>query len=198
VEIGFDVLDQNFPERRNESTIAEIAGFLFNFHRIRRSDLCYRFAQRVQENAQMVTAKIRASKAKDIDLFVWKLWLCLPAGETPALATNSHFLAALTERQSQLWEDVKPTLGILGTFNLMGEGSPFAAVPSRLHKTARELCLREANRASYKLIRMCANDLHFSKQDKERIKGALGRIDTALDIPNHEIAIQRLSTRLTS
>ncbi len=196
LEVKFEILDKNLSQKIKASSIRDIAYFLFNFYYIRRPDLSYYFKLKVEENVHVIMPKLEEAELNEIDLFLWNIWMLCRSGERPCFLDRLDFVNILSRKPSEQNKDLKSVLGIIGTYNLSGSKLPVVTIPKHLYKTARDLCIQEAEKGSHNLIRMCGNDLFFSAKEKGRIKDALENIDTTLDIPNLRIAIERLSERL--
>ena len=179
------------------ASLKNIGLCLFNCQCTNRQELSRHFTEIIENSIDIVTDKIGDANLKDIDLFLWRSWLASKVNKIPLVLHSSKVLTILKRKLvHEIDSDLESVLGVIGTYNLTHNKIVFDMIPEKQLSNAKKVCIRRlGDNKIFEAIRMCANDLLFTKREKEYVLHCIDKCNMTIKIPNQEIAIERLRER---
>lgn len=193
---GINFKGLEFPKKIKDSTLDAVSHFLFNFYFLDRRDYSNYFARQFKKLQDEILLKIEASKMSELDLFMWNLWMALPAGEkNPVLANKAinNKIIEMAEKEKERQGDI---LGLIGTLNLSRHQIPPELTALIDPSKAKEICLNAVGKGSITYIRLLGGLSEVMRDirtdERETYLKGLGNISFHTNVPNIEIALTRL------
>jgi hypothetical protein len=200
-EIRFDFKD--FSQQVENSTLGDIAHFIFNFYYINRPDLCHRFAEEINANfLETLLSKMKEKETllRDIDFLLWNTWTTLSENKAPCLLHSPGLVEILLEKAKQHTEKNEDLLAIIGTYFLAAGRAPEAVTRAINVSTIPGIEELIKDRA-YKGMRITAgyHCLTGEKMKAETFKTYFGFIHDNVrftDIPNQKIMLDTFTRQI--
>lgn len=192
--ISFQKID--FLYKIENRTLDEIAHFLFNFYFIGRCDCCNYFAKLLESHQTQLLSKIESANLRDIDFFLWNLWMALPGNETPSLIQDRTFTNRIIEKATEAKDEQGNILGIVGTLELSRYEVPKKLFGLIKPETAKNLCLNAVESCSIKSIRLFGGLSSvlpdIPSVEKKSYLNHLEKLTFDIEVPNQCCALNRL------
>jgi hypothetical protein len=195
-EIGYQKID--FVNIAQQSSLSEIAYFIFNFYYINDAKWCNFFAEKIEENMATFTPVIEASDLKTIEFFVWNWWMACQEGCTPDTLKDGTFLEVIFKKVQKERDIQENVLALLGTLYLAGceiqESLLKKINPNRAIQICRNALIEERIIKSIRLIGgliALSSEEHLEWIREEGIPAIL-KTPFELEVPNQIVAINKL------
>lgn len=198
--INFRRID--FITKALQTPLENIAHFLFNFHFIKQPTLCNHFAQLLDNHRQEFFPTFAQADIKEMEFFLWNLWMAFPEGEPISLLSDQSFLDILVEKASQEKKEPVNILAALGVLTLSGANIPAELTALIKPASAQAMCDKAAKVSPITLIRLLGGLMVLSPNIPSKTKNsylnALKALTFELEIPNQRYALARVTVWLES
>ncbi|MCP4106639.1 MAG: hypothetical protein GY749_14065 [Desulfobacteraceae bacterium] len=193
---GIQYHEIDFLKMLDNSSLADISHFLFNFYFIGRNDYSAYFAELLQKHPGKINQLLEIADLKSFEFFIWNLWMALPAGKKPVLQNEDSTLALISEKIEKQLDDHESILSLAGVLYFLEWKLPELILKRISYEKATKLCQKAAKDRKIKVIRMLGglsaiDEKCLTKSDKELYMNTLNDL-TLLTIPNGLYVIKRL------
>ncbi|MCP4353387.1 MAG: hypothetical protein GY795_48680 [Desulfobacterales bacterium] len=193
---GIQYHEIDFLKMLDDSLLADIGHFLFNFYFIGKNHYSAYFAELLQKHPEKINQHLETTDLNSLEFFIWNLWMALPAGKKPVLQNEDSTLALISEKIEKQLDDHENILSLVGILYFLEWKQPELILKRISYEKATKLCQKAAKDRKIKVIRMLGglsaiDEKYLTKADKELYMNTLNDL-TLLTIPNELYVIKRL------
>jgi hypothetical protein len=194
IPAGIRFQEINFLKKIKESSLVDTANFVFNFFYINRPDCCFHFAVELDSQDRLILSKAGDEEIylRDIDFFLWNLWMALPANQVPSILNHSEIADIILKKSKNRNEKKEDLLSIIGIYYLSK-----ARIPQALCRKIDLNALGDIEKLikdkAYKGLRIMAGYFYLTKEkiNQEFFNSHFDFIiNNQLDIPNQKVILE--------